>query len=138
MYRDIKPDNIMITKDKIVKLIDFGLCKREDHGETLCGSNGYIAPEVVFNEERTYDRRVDIWSVGSMLYTSLFGYCPFLLNQHMMSNFSRMQLENALYLPYDLLQECEVDSVLLEIIEKSVVADPNKRATPQQLKEMLQ
>lgn len=50
MYRDIKPDNILLDKRKFIKIADFGLCKRLESDEktfTFCGTVGYVAPENV-------------------------------------------------------------------------------------------
>ena len=82
MHRDLKPDNIMLTDEMNVKLIDFGLCKRDNEGKTMCGTYGFMAPEILFNKKRIYGRQVDVWSIGCIIYTTIFGYCPFLLNPH--------------------------------------------------------
>ncbi|TGZ78921.1 Pkinase-domain-containing protein [Ascodesmis nigricans] len=83
VHRDIKPENILIT-DKAslhVKLADFGLAKiigEESFTTSLCGTPSYVAPEILrSNDTRRYDRAVDIWSLGVVLYICLCGFPPF-------------------------------------------------------------
>ena len=76
-HRDIKPENIMIGDDDNLKLIDFGLSKQVTRGGSLHGAVGsvyYISPDV-FN--KTYSNKWDIWALGVILYTLLWGYLPF-------------------------------------------------------------
>ena len=77
VHRDIKPDNIMITSEETVRLIDFGLSKASKSGKTLstvAGTPYYMAPEVL---EGAYSKKADIWSLGVLLYTLVSGYLPF-------------------------------------------------------------
>ncbi|VDK82488.1 unnamed protein product, partial [Cylicostephanus goldi] len=81
-HRDIKPENILcMTKDDytIVKLADFGLAKDADAStmKTYCGTPNYMAPEMIENEKVPYNPRVDMWSLGVVLFTGISGYPPF-------------------------------------------------------------
>eukprot|EP00493_Phyllostaurus_siculus_P002418 UN02431 len=75
VHRDIKPENIMLMDDGTVKILDLGLsCRLEnmtDRKKTVCGTEGYLAPEIVSQEG--YDERVDIFSLGCVLYKMLTG-----------------------------------------------------------------
>ncbi|XP_049607626.1 STKc_SGK domain-containing protein isoform X2 [Syngnathus scovelli] len=79
VYRDLKPENILIDSQGHIVLTDFGLCKEglEPNGTTttFCGTPEYLAPEVL--QKQAYDRTVDWWCLGSVLYEMLYGLPPF-------------------------------------------------------------
>ncbi len=83
IHRDIKPDNIMITTDGVVKLADLGLAKRKRQGEsditqagTIMGTPYYMAPEQAKDFSKV-DERSDIYSLGVTVYRMLTGRVPF-------------------------------------------------------------
>ncbi|KAF8404404.1 hypothetical protein HHK36_009289 [Tetracentron sinense] len=81
IHRDLKPENILLSTpdtDAVLKIADFGLSRivhPGDYAETVCGSPFYMAPEVL--EFQKYDEKVDMWSVGAILFELLNGYPPF-------------------------------------------------------------
>uniref|UniRef100_A0AAR2M5S6 Serum/glucocorticoid regulated kinase 2a n=1 Tax=Pygocentrus nattereri TaxID=42514 RepID=A0AAR2M5S6_PYGNA len=79
IYRDLKPENILLDAQGHVVLTDFGLCKEglepEATTSTFCGTPEYLAPEVLRKEP--YDRTVDWWCLGAVLYEMLFSLPPF-------------------------------------------------------------
>ncbi|KAI9011794.1 kinase-like domain-containing protein [Hyaloraphidium curvatum] len=75
IYRDLKPENILLGGDGHVLLTDFGLSKVAVESDTICGSAEYMAPEIV--AEQKYDKSVDIWTVGILLYDLTTGSPPF-------------------------------------------------------------
>ena len=80
IHRDIKSDNIMLTKDGLVKVMDFGLAKLKGAAKvtktgSTVGTAGYMSPEQIQGEEIDY--RTDIFSFGVVLYEMLAGQLPF-------------------------------------------------------------
>ncbi|XP_018096727.1 serine/threonine-protein kinase Sgk2 isoform X1 [Xenopus laevis] len=79
IYRDLKPENILLDSQGHVVLTDFGLCKEgmepEETTSTFCGTPEYLAPEVL--RKQPYDRTVDWWCLGAVLYEMLYGLPPF-------------------------------------------------------------
>jgi calcium/calmodulin-dependent protein kinase I len=88
MHRDLKPENILLSSkvsNTDIKISDFGLAKvskdyprRLPRSHSICGSDFYLAPEVIKQEE--YGREIDIWSVGVVCYVILSGSLPFFHN----------------------------------------------------------
>jgi len=76
IYRDLKPENILLDSEGHIALTDFGLCKEDAaFATTFCGTPEYLAPEVL--QHRAYDRMVDWWCLGAVLYELIFGLPPF-------------------------------------------------------------
>ena len=77
LHRDIKPDNILVSRSGMVKLADFGVVKSMDDSVSygFRGSPPYASPEAL--ENRTLDQRSDLYSVGAMLYEMLAGRKPY-------------------------------------------------------------
>ena len=79
LHRDLKLSNIMITMDKQIKIIDFGLAiqlsdfKEED--STICGTPNYLSPETISGKR--FGPMSDLWAIGCILYVMLLGSPPF-------------------------------------------------------------
>ena len=77
MYRDLKPENMLIYEDGYVKLADFGLAKIVKKGDKTTSQSGsplYFAPEVV-DKKKSYSKEIDLWALGIYAY-ELSNYEP--------------------------------------------------------------
>ncbi len=127
VHRDIKPENIMIRKDGIVQVMDFGLAKLRGasrltkEGSTV-GTAGYMSPEQVQGQDT--DQRSDIFSLGVLLYEMLAGQIPF---KGVHETAIAYEIVNVDSPPMSSVKPDitpELDAVILECLEK----DPKERA----------
>ena len=118
-HRDIKPDNILLTKNKqMIKVCDFGFTRKDEKlMNTVMGTMKYIAPEML--ESKRYDEAVDIWSLGILLFQLLCLYSqseiPDLINEIR---------NNPEYIMQRLKNN---DEVLVRIIDRCLKIDPVDR-----------
>jgi serine/threonine-protein kinase len=126
VHRDIKPENIMIRKDGIVQVMDFGLAKlvgasRLTKVGSTVGTLGYMSPEQVQGQETTH--RSDIFSFGVLLYEMLTGKSPF-TGAH--ESAILYEIVNVDVAPPSALKpelDPELDRIVMECMEK----EPNER-----------
>lgn len=115
IYRDVKPENLMVNMDGKVKMVDFGIARRYKPGKPEdtqpLGTPGYAAPEQFRGKGQT-DARTDIYGVGTTMYHLLSGYNP-----------ADPPYER---FPLTLLRP-ELSKGLEKIIQKCTMQNPDKR-----------
>ncbi|XP_044135807.1 serine/threonine-protein kinase ULK3 isoform X1 [Bufo gargarizans] len=124
-HLDLKPQNILLSSlDRPhLKLADFGFAQHmtcQDEPQSLRGSPLYMAPEIVCRKH--YDARVDLWSVGVILYEALFGRAPFASR-----SFSELEEKIRSNQSIELPTRPRVSPECRDLLQRLLVRDPDLR-----------
>jgi serum/glucocorticoid-regulated kinase 2 len=120
VYRDLKPENLILDSAGHIRVTDFGLSKEGVHGDTIqsiCGTPEYLAPEIIRRQH--YGAAVDWWSLGTLLYEMIAGLPPFYDKNR--PTMYRKILEAPLEFPPDMSPEA------CDLISKMLARDPHQR-----------
>ena len=121
IYRDIKPENILLDKDFNIKLCDYGWASYFTPGHSLnvyCGTPEYVSPEVL--KKLPYNEKVDIWGIGVLIFELVFGYPPF------SSNLNTVRFNNIKEGKINWPENLE-DGDLKDLIQKILKVNPKER-----------
>lgn len=122
MHRDLKPANVGLTKDLSVKIIDFGLSKTITETEVATESYGTIlftAPEILL--KKTYNKQIDIWSLGIVIYYVIFETLPFKSEERIKEAFTT-NFYKKIFIPF-----FPEDSMISDLIAQCLEKDASKR-----------
>ncbi|KAH8589364.1 kinase-like domain-containing protein [Bisporella sp. PMI_857] len=119
IYRDLKPENLLLSRDGHLKITDFGFAKKvPDITWTLCGTPDYLAPEVV--SSKGYNKSVDWWSLGILIFEMLCGYTPFWDGGSPMKIYENILKGKVKYPPY-------IHPDAQDLLQRLITADLTKR-----------
>ncbi|KAI9670997.1 MAG: camp-dependent protein kinase catalytic subunit [Alyxoria varia] len=119
VYRDLKPENLLLDRHGHLKITDFGFAKEvPDITWTLCGTPDYLAPEVV--QSKGYNKSVDWWSLGILIYEMLCGFTPFWDSGSPMKIYENILKGRVKYPPY-------IHPDAQDLLQKLITPDLSKR-----------
>jgi serum/glucocorticoid-regulated kinase 2 len=120
VYRDLKPENLILDSNGHIRITDFGLSKEGVEGDTItsiCGTPEYLAPEIL--RKKPYGVAVDWWSLGTLLFEMIVGLPPF-YDRNRPTMYKKI-LEAPLTPPPDMSPEA------VDLCSKMLVREPQNR-----------
>ena len=133
-HRDIKLENILVIKNDIIKIIDFGFAIKSDlntYNKLFCGTPSYMSPEIV-SRQNYIAQYSEIWSLGVLLFAMLYGRFPF-KGKNEEDLFVKIK-EADLYFPDD---KVIISNKIKKLFEMIFVVEPTKRPSLEEIKKYL-
>ncbi|CDH50159.1 protein serine threonine kinase [Lichtheimia corymbifera JMRC:FSU:9682] len=136
IHRDIKLSNVFLDRNMDVKIGDFGLSallvNAQDRKKTVCGTPNYIAPEILFSKSG-HDHKVDMWSIGVLMFTLLVGRHPF--QQKDVKQIYKKIKQNYNEPSYEFPSSLNISEDAKDLVKKLLVNKPDQRpSVPEVLK----
>jgi calcium/calmodulin-dependent protein kinase kinase 2 len=125
VHRDIKPDNLLLTEDDVLKIVDFGVSEMFERADQMrtaksAGSPAFLPPELcVAKHGDVSGKAADIWSMGVSLYCLRYGRIPF-EHDGVLDMFEAIK-KDSIHLPLD------EDEDFLDLMRRLLEKDPEKR-----------
>ncbi|QSZ35549.1 hypothetical protein DSL72_008419 [Monilinia vaccinii-corymbosi] len=132
-HRDIKPDNLLLTEDDVLKVVDFGVSEMFEKASDMmtaksAGSPAFLPPELCITKHGDVSgRAADIWSMGVSLYCLRFGHIPF-ERTGVLELYEAIKNDEPEYEP-------DADPMFVDLMRKLLEKDPKKRISMDEIRE---
>ena len=134
-HRDIKLENILVMKNDIIKIIDFGFavkCNKDSYQKLFCGTPSYMAPEIL-NKKKYSPYYSDIWSLGVLFYAMIYGKFPFDYNNKDIDD----EFEEITEINIKFYDEINDNENIKNIFKRIFILEPKERVSLNEILDIL-